>query len=199
MALLKKTQKTPKEEIQIATNMCRKLVVTNEIFLGARAICYEAYSLPKGEVVELTEKQIKDAIKGLTTDEVYGLALSEVGELTLDTENFFTRNMMKKVHANTLVPMVEDDCLANLFYIVIGTHKEKGNTMFDVISSRYERSSFTEEKVKTLLDMHIISAGAKMQGDKVIVAPLEKSEQLKPQQPADTKVEKTTVAENETK
>ena len=38
--------------------MCRKLVVTNEIFLGARAICYEAYSLPKGEVVELTEKQI---------------------------------------------------------------------------------------------------------------------------------------------
>ncbi len=37
--------------------MCRKLVVTNEIFLGARPICYEAYSLPKGEVVELTEKQ----------------------------------------------------------------------------------------------------------------------------------------------
>ena len=186
-------------ETQEETNMCRKLVVTNEIFLGARAICYEAYSLPKGEVVELTEKQIKDAIKGLTTDEVYGLALSEVGELILDTENFFTRNMMKKVHTNTLVPMVEDDCLANLFYIVIGTHKEKGNTMFDVISSRYERTSFTEEKVKTLLDMHIISAGAKMQGDKVIVAPLEKPEQLKPQQPADTKIEKTTVAENETK
>ena len=39
--------------------MCRKLVVTNEIFLGARPICYEAYSLPKGEVVELTEKQIR--------------------------------------------------------------------------------------------------------------------------------------------
>ena len=38
-----------------------------------------------------------------------------------------------------------------------------------------------------------------MQGDKVIVAPLEKPEQSKPQQPADTKVERTTVAENETK
>ena len=59
--------------------------------------------------------------------------------------------------------MVEEDCLANLFYIVIGTHKEKGNTMYDVISSRYERTSFTEEKVKTLLDMHIISAGAKLE------------------------------------
>lgn len=154
--------------------MCRKLVVTNEIFLGARAICYEAYSLPKGEVVELTEKQIKDALKGLTTDEVYGLRLSEAGELELDTDGFFTTNMMKKIHTNTLVPMVEDDCLANLFYIVIGTHKDKGNTMYDVISSRYERTSFTEEKVKTLLDMHIISAGAKMQDGKVVVAPLEK-------------------------
>ena len=92
--------------------MCRKLVVTNEIFLGARPICYEAYSLPKGEVVELTEKQIKDALKGLTTDEVYGLALSETGNLILDTEKFFTTNMMKKIHTNTLVPMVEDDCLA---------------------------------------------------------------------------------------
>ena len=179
--------------------MCRKLVVTNEIFLGARPICYEAYSLPKGEVVELTEKQIKDALKGLTTDEVYGLRLSEVGELELDTDGFFTTNMMKKIHTNTLVPMVEDDCLANLFYIVIGTHKEKGNTMYDVISSRYERTSFTEEKVKTLLDMHIISAGAKMQGDKIVVAPLEKPEQSKPQQPAEAKVEKTVVADNKTK
>ena len=179
--------------------MCRKLVVTNEIFLGTRAICYEAYSLPKGEVVELTEKQIKDTLKGLTKDEVYGLRLSEAGELELDTDGFFTTNMMKKIHTNTLVPMVEDDCLANLFYIVIGTHKEKGNTMYDVISSRYERTSFTEEKVKTLLDMHIISAGAKMQGDKIIVAPLEKPEQSKPQQPAEIKVEKTAVTENETK
>ena len=179
--------------------MCRKLVVTNEIFLGTRPICYEAYSLPKGEVVELTEKQIKDAIKGLTTDEVYGLRLSEAGELELDTDNFFTTNMMKKIHTNTLVPIVEDDCLANLFYIVIGTHKDKANTMYDVISSRYERTSFTEEKVRTLLDMHIISAGAKMQGDKIIIAPLEKPGQLKPSQPAETKVEKTAVADNKTK
>ena len=98
--------------------------------------------------VELTEKQIKDTLKGLTTDEVYGVRLSEAGELELDTDGFFTTNMMKKIHTNTLVPMVEDDCLANLFYIVIGTHKDKANTMYDVISSRYERTSFTEEKVR---------------------------------------------------
>lgn len=165
---------------QEENNMCRKLVVTNEIFLGARPICYEAYSLPKGEVVELTEKQIKDTLKGITTDEVYGLKLSEAGELEFDTDGFFTTNMMKKIHTNTLVPMVEDNCLANLFYIMIGTHKDKANTMYDVISSRYERTSFTEEKVKTLLDMHIISAGAKMQDGKVVVAPLEKPKAPEP-------------------
>ena len=165
--------------------MCRKLVVTNQIFLGTRAICYEAYNLPKGEVVELTEKQIKDALKGITTDEVYGLALSDAGELVLD-DAFFATNMMKKIHTNTLIPMVEDDCLANLFYIVIGTHKEKGNLMYDVISSRYERTSFTEEKIKTLLDMKIISAGAKMQDGAVIVAPLEKPKTEAKQESADT-------------
>lgn len=174
------SRQNSKCKAQEENNMCRKLVVTNEIFLGTRAICYEAYSLPKGEVVELTEKQIKDTLKGLTTDEVYGLRLSEAGELELDTDGFFTTNMMKKIHTNTLVPMVEDDCLANLFYIVIGTHKDKANTMYDVISSRYERTSFTEEKVRTLLDMHIISAGAKMQDGKVVVAPLEKQKAPEP-------------------
>ena len=86
--------------------------------------------------------------------------------------------MMKKIHTNTLIPMVEEDCLANLFYIVIGTHKEKGNTMYDVISSRYERTSFTEEKVKTLLDMHIISAGAKLENGAVVVASLKNQQHL---------------------
>ncbi len=193
------SRKNNKCEMQEENDMCRKLIITNEIFLGSRPICFEDYSLPKREVVELTEKQIKDALKGITSDEVYGMKITEAGELELDTENFFVTNMMKKVHTNTLIPMVEDDCLANLFYIVIGTHKDKGTTMYDVISSRYERTSFTEEKVKTLLDMHIISAGAKMQGDNVIVAPLEKLEQSRPQQPADTKIEKTTVTENLTK
>jgi len=170
-------RKSPKQynkcETQEENNMCRKLVVTNQIFLGTRAICHEAYSLPKGEVVELTEKQIKDALKGLTTDEIYGLALSDAGELVLD-DAFFATNMMKKIHTNTLVPLFESDCLANLFYIVIGTHKEKGNIMYDVISSRYERTSFTAEKVKTLLDMQIISAGAKLENGEIVVAPLEK-------------------------
>ena len=98
-------------------------------------------------------------------------------DVVTDTENWFTTNMMNKVHTNTLIPMVEDDCLSNLFYIVIGTHKEKNETMYDVISSRYERTSFSAEKVKTLLDMKFISAGAKEENGEIIVAALDTPQQ----------------------
>lgn len=170
-------RKSPKQnnkcEMQEEKNMCRKLVVTNKLSLGNRELGWETYSLPKGELVEFTSKQLKDAIR-LGTDEVYGLKVSEeTGELVFD-EAFFTTNMMNKLHINTLVPMVEDDCLANLFYIVIGTHKVKQETMYDVISSRYERASFNAEKVKNLLEMGIISGGAKLENGEIVVASLEK-------------------------
>lgn len=155
--------------------MCRKLIVTNKLSLGNRALGYETYSLPKGELVEFTDKQIRDIIKNGGPDEVYGLKISEdTGELVFD-ENFYVTNMMNKLHINSLVPVVEEDCLANLFYIVIGTHKVKNETMYDVISSRYERTSFNAEKVKTLLDMKVISAGAKLENGEIVVAPLEKN------------------------
>lgn len=154
--------------------MCRKLVVTNKLGLGSRELGWETYSLPKGEVVEFTSKQLKDAIR-LGSDEVFGLKVDEeTGELVFDTEGFFTTNMMQKVHINTLTPIVEDDCLAKLFYIVIGTHKVKQETVYDVISSRYERTSFSEEKAKTLLEMGIISGGAKLQNGEIVVASLER-------------------------
>lgn len=155
--------------------MCRKLVVTNKISLGTREICWEAYSLPKGEVVELTAKQLKEALTGTGTDEVYGLTVSEeTGELVFDKEGFFTVNMMNKIHTNTLVPMVEEDCLANLFYIVIGSRKTNQGMMYDVVSSRYERTAFNEEKTRALLDMKIISGGAKLENGEIVTAPLEK-------------------------
>lgn len=88
--------------------------------LENRELGWETYSLPKGELVEFTSKQLKAIIRNSGTDEVYGLKDSEEnGELVFD-EAFFITNMMNKLHINSLIPMVEDDCLANLFYIVIG-------------------------------------------------------------------------------
>lgn len=157
--------------------MCRKLIVTNKLSLGSREIGWEAYSLPKGEVVEFTGKQLKDAIR-LGTDEVYGLRISEeTGELVFDAEGFFTTNMMNKVHVNSLTPLIEDDCLANLFYIVIGSRRTKQGMAYEVISSRYERTVFTEEKTKALLEMHIISGGARLENGEIVVASMEKAVQ----------------------
>ena len=153
--------------------MCRKLVVTNKLGLGTRELGWETLSLPKGEVLEFTTKQLRDLIKG-GKDEVYGLKIAENGiDLAFD-EAFFTTNMMYKVHIGSLTPMVEDECMVNLFYVVIGTHKEKENIMYDVVSSRFERTSFNAEKIKTLLEMKVISGGAKLVNGEIVVAPLEK-------------------------
>ena len=153
--------------------MCRKLVVTNKLGLGTRELGWETLSLPKGEVLEFTTKQLRDLIKG-GKDEVYGLKISENGiDLAFD-EAFFTTNMMYKVHIGSLTPMVEDECMVNLFYVVIGTHKEKENIMYDVVSSRFERTSFNAEKIKTLLEMKVISGGAKLENGEIVVASLEK-------------------------
>lgn len=154
--------------------MCRKLIVVNELYLGARQLGWEAYSLPKGEIVEFTDKQLRNLL--LTgKEEVYGLAISEeTGELVPDTENFYCRNWMVKSHINSLIPKFENDSLVNLFYIVTGTHKEKGIQLYDVISSRYERTSFSEERIKALYEMGIISGGLKVEGNTLKVAPLEK-------------------------
>lgn len=166
--------------------MCRKLVVVNKLSLGGRELGYETYSLPKGEVVEFTAKQLKDAIR-LGNDEVFGLKISEeTGELVFD-DSFFVTNMMNKLHINTLVPMVEEDCLVNLFYIVIGTKKVKQETMYEVISSRYERTTFNAEKVKTLLEMGVISGGVKLENGELVVAPLEKPASAKPTETAENK------------
>ena len=80
-----------------------------------------------------------------------------------------------EVHIGSLTPLVEDECMVNLFYIVIGTHKENENIMYDVVSSRFERTSFTAEKLKTLLEMKVVTGGAKLDEEsEVVVAPLEK-------------------------
>lgn len=155
--------------------MCRKLIVVNELVLGNRPLGFETFSL-KGGLLEFTAKQLKDIIRS-GKDEVYGLALSETNELVPDTD-FFCTNWMVKSHINTLVPRYQsEDMLFNLFYIVIGTHKERDTDVYELLSSRYERVNFTEEKVKTLLEMGIISAGAKLENGKVVVAPLEKRKQ----------------------
>ena len=94
--------------------------------------------------------------------------------------------MMYKVHVGSLTPIIEDECMVNLFYIVIGTHKENDKVMYDVVSSRYERTSFTAEKLKTLLEMKVVTGGARLENGEIVVAPLEKPKPVEKKEVAKT-------------
>lgn len=156
--------------------MCRKLIAVNELYLGSRQLGFEMYSLPKGEVVEFTSKQLKGIMES-GKDEVYGIKLSETNEWVPDMEGFYCRNWMVKSHINSLTPKFEGESMANIFYIVIGKRTDKGNEVYEAVSSRYERTAFPEEKARTLLEMGIISAGAKLEDGNVVAALLEKAQE----------------------
>lgn len=156
-----------KEEVEI---MCKMRVVVRREMLGARE---QAWSVWSGkEVMEYTGNQIKSMIK--SGQKVCGLTLKEV-DLVPDTEGFFTTNIMEHRYCGNFTPMVENESvMANVFYIVIGSHEEKGVTYYDCISTKFEQAKFNESDVKAYIRLGIISGGARLGADdKIEVASLE--------------------------
>lgn len=161
--------------------MCKMRVIVNRELLGTRET---GWALWDGkQVMELTAKQIKDTMR--KGNKVCGLTLDDKGELIPDKEGFFTTNIMEHRHCGQYRPMVEaEGCMANLFYIVIGTKEEKGEKQYECISTKFEQLVLSEADVKAYLRIGIISAGARL-NDKgeVEVASLEfkKPEPVKPE------------------
>lgn len=56
--------------------------------------------------------------------------------------------------------------MANVFYIVMGKD-EKG--LYDVVSSRFERAKVDEAKLTALYELGCVSAGARVEGGKVVL------------------------------
>lgn len=138
--------------------MC-KMYVVNQLNLGNRKLGYELFN--GKEIVEMTEKMLKDSI--VSGKEVYGMCVVN-DELVLDKENFFMRNMMIHSHIGNYTAMVEDDtCIAKVFYLVIGSHTEAGKTVYDVVSSRFERCSINEEKLQAWYELGVINGGVKIE------------------------------------
>ena len=63
--------------------------------------------------------------------------------------------------------------MANAFYIVIGKHEENGSVLYDCISTKFEQLSISEIELKAYIKIGIVSAGAKLEGDKIVLADLE--------------------------
>ena len=71
--------------------------------------------------------------------------------------------------------MIENEnVMANVFYIVIGSHEEKGVIYYDCISTKFEQAKFNESDVRAYLRLGIISSGARLgANDKIELASLE--------------------------
>lgn len=150
--------------------MCK--VVINKLNLGARELGYELFD--GKQIVEMTGSQIVKAIK--SGEDIRGLKVNQNDELELDREGFFTRNLMVKSHINNYRPLLEEDgnVAANIFYIVLGKETENGKTVYPVITTRFAREELTEEKLKALYELGIVSAGAKIEGDVIILPAMKK-------------------------
>lgn len=158
--------------------MCKMRVAVRREMLGARE---QAWSVWSGkDVMEYTGNQIRNMIK--SGQKICGLALKGV-ELVPDAEGFFTTNIMEHRYCGNFTPMIEGEVTANVFYIVIGSHEDKGTVYYDCISTKFEQISFSESDVKAYIRLNIISGGARLGADdKIELASLEyeKAEETKP-------------------
>ena len=165
-----KSRKTNIKTLRRKSTCCKMRVAVRREMLGARE---QAWSLWNGkEVMEYTGNQIKSLIK--SGQKVCGLALKE-NELVPDTEGFFTTNIMEHRYCGNFTPMIENEnVMSNVFYIVIGSHEEKGVVYYDCISTKFEQASFEQSDVKAYIKLGIISSGARLGADdKIELASLE--------------------------
>lgn len=143
--------------------MCK--VVINKLTLGARELGYELFD--GKQIIEMTGSQIIRAIK--SGEEIRGVKVGGNEELELDREGFFTRNLMVKSHINNFKPLIEEDgsVAANIFYIVLGSKTVNSKTVYPVITTRFGREELTEEKLKALYELGLISAGVEITNDQI--------------------------------
>ena len=146
--------------------MCSRLFVVNQLFLGSRELGFELFN--DKEVVEMTAIQLRNTIKA--GKDVRGVVIDKAtNELVLDKDGFYSVNMMKHSHINNYEPMIESDSKVNVFYIVMDKHTENDKSVYDLLSSRFERVTVSEDKLITYLELGLVSAGAKLENGKVLL------------------------------
>lgn len=176
--------------------MCKMNIVVNKLVLGNRELGWELWS--GKEVMEYTSKQIKDMIKA-GKQKICGLKIGDNDELLLDKEGFFTTNMMVHSHIGSWKSMEEESMVNNL-YVCIGSHEESGKVVYDCISSKFEQAKISENDMRAYLKIGIVSGGAKLDGEKIVLAgtELEKKVQVpvteKKEEPVKNEPAKTETA-----
>ena len=142
--------------------MC-KIVVNQVNQFGCRIQGYEVLDTSKGEILGMTEKDIRKSIeKG---EPVYGLTLNQdTDELVLDEEGFCQKDIMVKTTLKNMKPLKDEEAAANVFFTLIGV-KDSKDGRYELMNSRFGRSEVSIDKLMTLLEMGLIQGGCKLDGN----------------------------------
>jgi hypothetical protein len=138
--------------------------------LGNRELGWECWDGSK--VAEYTSKQLVDIIKA-GKQKVCGLKIGANGELEVDKEGFYTSQLTLHRHVGSWEAM-DEESMANVLYICIGSKSVAGKMVYECISSRWEQLKLTEEDMRAYIKMGIVASGAKLDDNgKIVVASTE--------------------------
>ena len=149
--------------------MCKMRVALNQLVLGNRELGWELFDGKQS--LEMTSRQVTDCIKA--GEKVCGLTLGKYEQLELDKEGFYTTNMTIHSHIGNYRVMNEDTGMSNLLFVCIGKHEEAGVVFYDCISNRFEQRAIPESDMKVYLKLGLVSGGAKLDGENIVLASLE--------------------------
>ena len=65
---------------------------------------------------------------------------------------------------------MEEESMVNNLYVCIGSHEESGKVVYDCISSKFEQAKISENDMRAYLKIGIVSGGAKLDGEKIVLA-----------------------------
>ena len=172
------------------TNTNGVIWVVSKEFLGSRPLGYRLYD--GSGILEMTDKQIKDAIKA--GRKVRGLIIGKDNELELDASSFYT-DLMEHRFCNSYNPTYGESMLGKFFIVLSSKKDEAGNTVYESLSTKFEHVVLTENELKVYLDLGIVSGGAKLLEDgKIILVDEGDSKEMAKQENSPTvKMEKSTA------
>ena len=142
--------------------MC-KIIINQVKQFGCRIQGYEVLDTLKGEILGMTETDIKKSIeKG---ELILGLKMNhDAEELVLDEEGFCQTDIMVKTTLKSMKPLNNEEAAVNVFFTLIGV-KDSKDGRYELMNSRFGRSEVSIDKLMTLLEMGLIQGGCKLDGN----------------------------------
>lgn len=138
--------------------------------LGQRVIGYDVYESKSKGFIGMSEKQVMDKLK--KGERIYGFTLAKENDedkIVLDSA-FNMTNLQVKTGVNNLSWYFdESDGDINLALIVVAVLNENGRKVYETVNARHARVTYSEEKLRMMMELGIPVAGIKQEKNKIVV------------------------------